>query len=153
MRTFHSLSLSSSTNSLLSLPMARGIGIGISRILFRRLHAAAAAPRTATKKENLVDAFGRKHDYLRISLTERCNLRCTYCMPESGVQLQPNDQILSDDEIVHLATIFARQGVKKIRLTGGEPLIRPSIVDLVGRIRTYFVGASPRAPARKGILG
>lgn len=81
-----------------------------------------------------VDSFGRKHTYLRISVTERCNLRCTYCMPEEGVLLSPRDQILTFEEIERLARIFVRNGVDKIRLTGGEPLVRKNFEELAERI-------------------
>ncbi|XP_032876459.1 molybdenum cofactor biosynthesis protein 1 isoform X2 [Amblyraja radiata] len=83
----------------------------------------------------LTDAFGRQHNYLRISLTEKCNLRCQYCMPEDGVQLTPRSQLLTAEEIVTLARLFVREGVDKIRLTGGEPLIRPDVQHIVGRLR------------------
>ncbi|XP_078254898.1 molybdenum cofactor biosynthesis protein 1 isoform X2 [Rhinoraja longicauda] len=83
----------------------------------------------------LTDGFGRQHSYLRISLTEKCNLRCQYCMPEDGVQLTPRSQLLTADEIVALARLFVREGVDKIRLTGGEPLIRPDVLHIVGRLR------------------
>ncbi|CAM9155376.1 unnamed protein product [Sphacelaria rigidula] len=79
----------------------------------------------------LTDTHGRHHNYLRISLTERCNLRCVYCMPEDGVDLQPQSKMLSQDEIVRLASMFVRAGVDKIRLTGGEPLIRKDLPDIV----------------------
>ncbi|KKZ61563.1 hypothetical protein EMCG_00546 [[Emmonsia] crescens] len=69
----------------------------------------------------LTDTFSRQHDYLRISVTERCNLRCLYCMPEEGIQLSPAAKILTTPEIVYLSSIFVSQGVTKIRLTGGEP--------------------------------
>uniref|UniRef100_A0A1I8APS2 cyclic pyranopterin monophosphate synthase n=1 Tax=Steinernema glaseri TaxID=37863 RepID=A0A1I8APS2_9BILA len=82
----------------------------------------------------LLDDFRRQHTYLRISLTERCNLRCTYCMPEEGVPLSPSEQLLSADEIVRLATLFAEFGVDKIRLTGGEPTVRKDLVEIVGRL-------------------
>ncbi len=72
----------------------------------------------------LTDQFGREHDYLRISLTERCNLRCFYCMPEDGVELRPKNQFMRTEEILSIAKTFTDLGVKKIRLTGGEPLIR-----------------------------
>ncbi|KAI6047869.1 hypothetical protein EDC04DRAFT_30339 [Pisolithus marmoratus] len=81
-----------------------------------------------------VDSFKRKHDYLRISLTERCNLRCFYCMPSEGVQLSPAEHILTDDEIIRLATLFVRSGVTKIRLTGGEPTIRKGLGTLIKRL-------------------
>eukprot|EP01117_Protostelium_nocturnum_P010501 TRINITY_DN3781_c1_g1_i1.p1 TRINITY_DN3781_c1_g1~~TRINITY_DN3781_c1_g1_i1.p1 ORF type:complete len:386 (-),score=156.68 TRINITY_DN3781_c1_g1_i1:189-1346(-) len=82
----------------------------------------------------LVDKFDRKHNYLRISLTERCNLRCKYCMPENGIDLSPNSSILNQDEIVKLASLFVESGVDKIRLTGGEPLVRKDILDICKRI-------------------
>uniref|UniRef100_A0A8C9FF11 cyclic pyranopterin monophosphate synthase n=1 Tax=Pavo cristatus TaxID=9049 RepID=A0A8C9FF11_PAVCR len=80
----------------------------------------------------LTDSFGRQHNYLRISLTEKCNLRCQYCMPEEGVQLTPKSELLTAQEIITLAGLFVKEGVEKIRLTGGEPLIRPDVVDIVG---------------------
>lgn len=82
-------------------------------------------------QEPLTDRFGREHSYLRISLAERCNLRCLYCMPEDGVPLQPAENLLSNSEIIQLATWFHRHGVNKIRLTGGEPLLRKDLVSLV----------------------
>lgn len=82
----------------------------------------------------LTDSFGREHTYLRISLTERCNLRCTYCMPAEGVELRPRDHILSFEEILRLARLLVGKGVTKIRLTGGEPLIRKELIQLVERI-------------------
>lgn len=78
----------------------------------------------------LVDSFGRLHTYLRISLTERCNLRCHYCMPAEGVELTPNPKLLSQNEIVRLANLFVSAGVDKIRLTGGEPTIRKDIEEI-----------------------
>ncbi|XP_072163646.1 molybdenum cofactor biosynthesis protein 1-like [Diadema setosum] len=83
----------------------------------------------------LTDSFQRQHNYLRISLTERCNLRCQYCMPEEGVSLTPSDRLLSTDEILRLAKLFVSEGVDKIRLTGGEPLVRKDIVDIVAGLR------------------
>ena len=81
-----------------------------------------------------VDSFGRNHTYLRISLTERCNLRCTYCMPEEGVELSPKDDILTFEEIERLARLFVERGVNKIRLTGGEPLVRKDVEVLIERL-------------------
>lgn len=81
--------------------------------------------------EFLTDKFNRQHDYLRISLTERCNLRCLYCMPEEGVDLSPNRDILTTPEIQYLSTLFVNQGVTKIRLTGGEPTVRKDILQLM----------------------
>nr|XP_017515295.2 molybdenum cofactor biosynthesis protein 1 isoform X2 [Manis javanica] len=82
----------------------------------------------------LTDSFGRQHSYLRISLTERCNLRCQYCMPEEGVSLTPKADLLTTEEILTLARLFVKEGIDKIRLTGGEPLIRPDVVDIVARL-------------------
>ncbi|XP_047467646.1 molybdenum cofactor biosynthesis protein 1 isoform X2 [Mugil cephalus] len=83
----------------------------------------------------LTDNFGRRHSYLRISLTEKCNLRCQYCMPEEGVKLTPRSQVLSSSELLTLARLFVREGVNKIRLTGGEPLIRPDVLDIITELR------------------
>jgi uncharacterized radical SAM superfamily Fe-S cluster-containing enzyme len=84
----------------------------------------------------LVDSHGRRHTYLRISLTERCNLRCQYCMPAEGVELTRNSELLSQSEIIQLARIFVLGGVDKIRLTGGEPSIRPDIEELCEQLRS-----------------
>lgn len=91
------------------------------------------------QKENhvsdmLIDSFGRLHTYLRISLTERCNLRCQYCMPAEGVELTPNSHLLSQNEIIRLANLFVSSGVDKIRLTGGEPTVRKDIEDICSQL-------------------
>lgn len=88
--------------------------------------------------KSLTDTFARTHNYLRISITERCNLRCVYCMPEHGVPLSPKNNLLSTAEIYYLSRLFVSQGVNKIRLTGGEPTIRKDFVDLIkliGKLR------------------
>ncbi len=90
----------------------------------------------------LTDRFGRRHTYLRISLTERCNLRCQYCMPAEGIPLTPKDHMLTTPEIVRLARLFVEAGVDKIRLTGGEPLVRKDVEAVVEQI-----GALPRLRA------
>lgn len=82
----------------------------------------------------LTDTHQRQHTYLRISLTERCNLRCVYCMPEDGVPLQPLRSLLTTPEIILLASTFVSQGVTKIRLTGGEPTVRPDILPLMQQL-------------------
>ncbi|RDB28787.1 Molybdenum cofactor biosynthesis protein 1 [Hypsizygus marmoreus] len=82
----------------------------------------------------LVDTFGRKHDYLRISLTERCNLRCFYCMPSEGVELSPDGSLLTNDEVIRLAALFVKSGVTKIRLTGGEPTVRKGIAEIISSL-------------------
>jgi GTP 3',8-cyclase len=86
------------------------------------------------KKEMLIDRFGRTISYLRISLTDRCNLRCVYCMPKDGIHWQPLADQLSVDEIVQIAEAAARGGVRRIRLTGGEPLVHPHILEVVRRV-------------------
>src|SRR5256714_9060222 len=96
------------------------------------------------RSSGLFDRFGRGHTYLRISVTERCNLRCRYCMPEEGVQLLPKDHLLSFEEIERLAALFVRLGVRKIRLTGGGPLVPRGIDDPNARIR----GLQAHRPAR-----
>eukprot|EP00956_Cyclotella_meneghiniana_P010503 scaffold14615_cov65-Cyclotella_meneghiniana.AAC.19 len=82
----------------------------------------------------LTDTHGRHHNYLRISLSERCNLRCQYCMPPEGVPLSPSSHLLTNNEIIQLTNLFVKNGVNKIRLTGGEPLLRKDIVPLVQSI-------------------
>lgn len=87
-------------------------------------------PKDEPVSNMLVDSFGRQHTYLRISLTERCNLRCQYCMPAEGAELTPSPRLLSQKEIVRLANLFVTSGVNKIRLTGGEPTIRKDIDEI-----------------------
>ncbi|KAF0110334.1 MAG: molybdenum cofactor biosynthesis protein [Chloroflexi bacterium] len=82
----------------------------------------------------LIDPFGRSITYLRISLTDRCNLRCAYCMPLSVGQWLPREDLLTADEIIRVAEAAASLGVSKIRFTGGEPLVRPDILEIVTRI-------------------
>ena len=82
----------------------------------------------------LIDSFDRIIDYLRISVTDRCNFRCVYCMPESGAEIAPRLEILSFEEIGRLARISAELGIRKVRITGGEPLVRKDIVNLVEMI-------------------
>lgn len=97
--------------------------------------AASAGPIPA---DPLVDAFARRVRYLRVSVTDRCNYRCTYCMPEDlgqEITFQPRTAVLTFEELERLATVFARFGVRKLRLTGGEPTVRRGIVELVGRLR------------------
>ncbi|HWV24556.1 MAG TPA: GTP 3',8-cyclase MoaA [Thermomicrobiales bacterium] len=83
------------------------------------------------------DAYGRTMNYLRISLTDRCNFRCLYCMPEVGMKFQPRDELLTDEELIRLVGLFAETGVTKLRLTGGEPTIRPHLVDLVREMKSF----------------
>lgn len=83
---------------------------------------------------NFIDPFGRAVTYLRISLTDRCNLRCVYCMPKEGLQWQAREDQLSTEEIERVVETAAQGGVKRVRLTGGEPLVHPHIVEIVRRI-------------------
>lgn len=83
----------------------------------------------------MIDGIGRNIDYIRISVTDRCNLRCVYCMPEEGVQMISHEETLTFEEIVRLCRIFADLGIKKVKLTGGEPLCRLGIADLVREIK------------------
>lgn len=88
---------------------------------------------------NLVDSFGRAHNYLRISLTERCNLRCTYCMPLEGITLRERSEFMSQEELFAIAKVFVEQGVTKIRLTGGEPLIKKNFKGILTDLSTLPV--------------
>jgi len=82
----------------------------------------------------LFDPYKRRINYLRISVTDRCNLRCRYCMPEEGIPLISHDEILTYEEILRIVRVFAAEGISKVRLTGGEPLVRKGIVDFISRL-------------------
>ena len=97
------------------------------------------------------DNSGRQIDYLRISLTDRCNLRCQYCMPESGIALMKHEEILSYEEIIRIVEITSKLGIKKIRLTGGEPLLRKGVVSLVKSIKAVR-GIEEVAMTTNGLL-
>jgi len=81
--------------------------------------------------QQITDKFGRIHDYLRISLTERCNLRCFYCMPEEGIKLRDKANFMTSEEVIDIAKTFVELGVKKIRITGGEPLIKKDVAHIL----------------------
>lgn len=98
-----------------------------------------------------LDQHGRTIDYLRISVTDRCNLRCLYCMPEEGVAWKPHDAMLTFDEIKSMVSIAAKEGFSRIRLTGGEPLVRKDIADLVKAIHS-IPGIERVAMTTNGIL-
>lgn len=83
----------------------------------------------------LRDGRQRRINYLRLSITDRCDLRCLYCMPAEGEAFMPRDQIMSDQEIMTLGRVAVGLGIRKIRITGGEPLLRPGVVDLLGGLR------------------
>ena len=87
-----------------------------------------------SQRPPLVDSFGRLHRDLRISLTDHCNLRCTYCMPAEGVPWLPRNTLLTPDELMRLVAVAVAEGITEVRLTGGEPLLRPDVVDVVAAI-------------------
>ena len=93
-------------------------------------------------KTILTDDFGRKHNYLRISLLEKCNLRCTYCMPADGIELSPKASLMTADEIFLIAQTFVQNGVDKIRLTGGEPLLRKDFPEIASKLAALDVALS-----------
>ena len=101
-----------------------GIPLGTPRI-------GAPAP-----ADGLLDSYGRRATDMRLSLTDKCNLRCTYCMPAEGLQWLQKDQVLSREEIVRLVGIGVnRLGIRELRLTGGEPLVRADLLDIIAEIR------------------
>jgi len=97
-----------------------------------------------------IDRFGRRIHYLRISLTDHCNLRCVYCMPEEMV-FRPNAELMQDDEILKLVRVFAQLGFDKFRLTGGEPTIRANVVELVRQMKT-IPGVKKLTMTTNGVL-
>lgn len=84
--------------------------------------------------QNLTDQLGRKIDYLRISITDRCNLRCRYCMPAEGVENKAHSEILSYEELIRIVKVGIKFGIKKVRITGGEPLVRLGIEDFISQL-------------------
>ena len=106
-----------------------------------RDRAGPVDSRVTTRK--LADRYGRVATDLRVSLTDRCNLRCSYCMPAEGLDWLPDDSVLTDDEVVRLVRIGVELlGVREVRFTGGEPLVRRGLVDIVRR--THALGSRPR---------
>lgn len=99
----------------------------------------------------LVDRFGRVHTDLRISVTDRCNLRCVYCMPEEGVAFRPSAEILRFEEIQRFVQVAARLGIREVRLTGGEPLVRKGVCRLVEMLATV-PGIDDLAMTTNGVL-
>lgn len=95
-----------------------------------------------TSSHGWTDLHGRRHDYLRISVTDRCNLRCRYCMPAEGLEWLPRGEILSFEEVARLAGVFHDRGVAKIRFTGGEPTARRDLPRLVAMVRDRCPGAA-----------
>jgi cyclic pyranopterin phosphate synthase len=86
-------------------------------------------------KETLKDSFNRQIDYLRISITDKCNLKCIYCMPEKGLKTFAQSDILTNDEILRIVRIAGKYGVRQVRLTGGEPLLRDELIPLIAGIK------------------
>lgn len=115
------------------------------------LTSAATSSLTSTEKHLLHDGFGRAIDYLRISLTDRCNLRCVYCMPEEGVPSLLHEDILTLEEVISVVELAAKNGIKHVRLTGGEPLVRKGIVGLIQTIK-QIEGIESVALTTNGIL-
>src|SRR5580698_6071722 len=99
----------------------------------------------------LMDSFGRKHDNLRISVTDRCNIRCFYCMPEENVKFEPRAHVLTFEEIERFARIAAGLGVRKLRLTGGEPLLRKGLGTLIQKLAA-IPGIEDLALTTNGVL-
>lgn len=99
----------------------------------------------------MFDGFNRRINYLRISVTDRCNLRCRYCMPEEGIRLIRHEDILSFDEITEFTRVAVANGISKVRLTGGEPLVRKSIVELV-RMISDIKGIKDFSMTSNGVL-
>jgi cyclic pyranopterin phosphate synthase len=100
----------------------------------------------------LIDTFGRAHNNLRISVTDRCNLRCTYCMPEEGLAWLPREEQLTDDEVNRLIRISVEMlGIREVRFTGGEPLVRRGLVDIVRR--TAALAPRPETSVTTNALG
>jgi len=99
----------------------------------------------------MLDNYKRNINYLRISVTDRCNLRCTYCMPEEGINLIAHEEVLSFEQIVDFIKEAVSTGINKIRLTGGEPLVRKGIIDLVQQI-AQIPGIEDLAMTTNGIL-
>lgn len=99
-------------------------------------HPMGAARPTSTAATGLIDQYGRTATDLRVSVTDRCNLRCTYCMPAEGMPWLQKTSLMTRDEIVHLVRLAIRDlGIRKVRFTGGEPLLRPDLVDIVREVR------------------
>jgi GTP 3',8-cyclase len=97
-----------------------------------------AAP--ADPPSTLVDRYGRVHRDLRLSLTDRCNMRCTYCMPAEGMTWLPGPSLLTTPEMVRIVELLTRLGIREVRLTGGEPLLRPDVVDVVAALHALPEG-------------
>ncbi len=99
----------------------------------------------------LIDRYGRQVTYLRVSVTDRCNLRCVYCMPPEGVKWQPHEDILQYEEIARIVSASAREGIREVRITGGEPLVRRDLADLI-RLIAAVPGIQDISLTTNGVL-
>lgn len=115
------------------------------------IHLQAEHNQPGPQVEPLVDRLGRRHTYLRLSVIDRCNLRCVYCMPPEGIPKKERAEILRLEEIVQMAGLFVRLGVNKLRLTGGEPLIRRNIIQLITSL-AGIPGLETLAMTTNGVL-
>lgn len=138
-----------------------GLGMTTIDLGMPRLPSVITPTSARPDSPGLVDSFGRVATDLRISLTDRCNLRCTYCMPAEGLDWMPSSEVLSDDELLRLIQIAVRElGIRELRFTGGEPLLRRGLEDLIGAcaqmeprpeisLTTNGIGLERRAEALK----
>src|SRR4051812_49864865 len=119
------------------------------------LRRTGAVPADRPQDPRLIDRFGRVATDLRVSLTDRCNLRCSYCMPAEGLDWLPDDRVLADDEVVRLITVAVeRLGVEEVRFTGGGPLLRRGLGGVVAAataLRTASGRAPPTAPTTQAL--
>src|SRR4051812_48047340 len=106
---------------------------------------------TISNTTPLIDALGRVHTSLRISVTDRCNIRCFYCMPNENVRFRPRDEILKFEEITRFVRVVTQMGVRRLRLTGGEPLVRADLARLVSMLAN-LPGIEDLALTTNGIL-
>ena len=87
----------------------------------------------------LMDQFGREIYYLRVSITDKCNLRCRYCMPEEGIVLRSHDEMLRTEEMERIIRLFVQEGIRSVRITGGEPLVYKGIIPFVPVSYTHLL--------------
>lgn len=129
-RNFRGLLKCKATNFVQKIPKSSIVSV----VANEELNTQIALKQEKNASKILTDSHNRFHNYLRISLSERCNLRCQYCMPAEGVELSPKNDLLTTEEVIKVAQLFVKQGVTKIRLTGGEPLVRRDLVTIVDEL-------------------